>query len=584
MLYLLYGDTMKNKVIINSLLFLSFIMLISISFNPSNASTNKSTEYGIRVNSEGSFTLNGTYFKAMGVNGFRFLSDEFILFKGQSGASSGYQVGDYVKRFQMLKDYNIPFARIPFGSWGDISYDVFDMSADHHEYFAISDKLVKAAEEYNIGIIIDFFWLHTRIPTRNGEYFADLANPNSKTIQYQTKFINAIINRYKNSPAIWGYEIGNEYNLNMDYYDAKTNNAKNFITTNELADYYKNISNKIAAVDSTRLITTGDSMVRKEAYSLYTVTKDIYYSNHKPWSAGSKGTNFTTFDDYKSMIKKLNGGAINTLSLHFYEQDSFKPSGIGGTIDIYLELAKKTKQGVYLGEFGGGFTSESDAKTIFDKEMASITKRNIQLSSPWLSSSDGYYMKQNASGRQFYYDALKDYFFGKMKAYNDPYKGVYSNAWSAWKKSISVNSNIGYKITKTSNYTNETKDNTVSSYYLTGDKVSITIPANNDYDVKSIVVKTESGSDVSVSNNQFTMPNDNVTVTINTEKKTSQIKIGDVNNDGKINSMDYVLIRKSIMKQVNLSDTQIKAADLNTDGKVTTQDYVLLKIIIMNSK
>ena len=556
---------MKNKIIINSLLVISFIILIS--FNYSNAAANKSTDYGIRVNSEGSFTLNGAYFKAMGVNGFRFLSDEFILYKGQSGASSGYQAGDYVKRFQMLKDYNIPFVRIPFGSWGDISYDVFDMSADHHEYFAIADKLVKAAEEYNIGIIIDFFWLHTRIPTRNGEYFADLANPNSKTIQYQTKFINAIVNRYKDSPAIWGYEIGNEYNLNMDYYDAKTNNAKNFITTNELADYYKNISKKIAAVDSTRLITTGDSMVRKEAYSLYTVTKDINYSNHKAWSAGSKGTDFTTFDDYKSMIKKLNGGAINTISLHFYEQDSFKPSGLGGTIDVYLE-------------FGGGFTSESDAKTTFDKEMASITKRNIQLSSPWLTSSDGYYLTQNASGRQFYYESLKDYFFGKMKAYNDSYKDVYNNAWSAWKKSIKVNSNVSYKITKTSNYTNETKDNSVSSYYLTGDKVSISLTQNADYDIKSIVVKTESGANVSVSNNQFTMPNDNVVVTVNAEKKAPQVKVGDVNNDGQINSMDYVLIRKSIMKQVNLSDTQKQAADLNTDGKVTTQDYVLLKIII----
>lgn len=553
---------------------LCFIVIGLYYNNPVLAGSGKSTNYGIRI-SNGTMTLNGNYFKTMGVNGFRFLSDELTLFKGASGATAGYQAGDYEKRFQLLKDNNISFARIPFGSWGDIAFDVFDMSEDHHEYFSIADKVVRAAEKYNIGIIIDFFWLHTRVPTRNGEYFADLANPNSKTFQYQVKFINAIINRYKNSPAIWGYEIGNEYNLNMDYYDANTDNPKNYITTNELGEYYKNISNKISEADSTRLITTGDSMIKREAYQLYTVTKDIYYSNHKPWSAGSKGTSFTTFDDYKSMIKKLNGGSINTISLHFYEQDSFKPSGLGGTIDVYMEQAKKKNQAVYLGEFGGGFTSESDAREKFDKEMASIQKRGLQLSSPWLSTSDGYFMAQNDRSTQFYYESLRDYFLGKIKEYNSQYNSVIESAWSAWKKSITVNaSNVGYQLTKTNNYDNDTQP----SYYLTGDVVKLNIINSGNYKVDSISVKTASGENIAANNNQFTMPNDNVVITIN----TSVSIIGDVDGDGKINSMDYVMIKKHILKMITLTGEQLIRADVDGQNGVTSSDYVLVRKKIMN--
>lgn len=553
---------------------LCFIVIGLYYNNPVLAGSGKSTNYGIRI-SNGTMTLNDNYFKTMGVNGFRFLSDELTLFKGASGASAGYQAGDYEKRFKLLKDNNISFARIPFGSWGDIAYDVFDMSEDHHEYFAIADKIVRAAEKYNIGIIIDFFWLHTRVPTRNGEYFADLANPNSKTFQYQVKFVNAIINRYKNSPAIWGYEIGNEYNLNMDYYDAGTDNPKKYITTNELGEYYKNISNKISEADSTRLITTGDSMIRKEAYSLYQVTKDIYYSNHKAWSAGSKGTSFTTFDDYKSMIKKLNGGSINTISLHFYEQDSFKPSGLGGTIDVYMEQAKKKNQAVYLGEFGGGFTSESDAREKFDKEMASIQKRGLQLSSPWLSTSDGYFMAQNDRSTQFYYESLRDYFLGKIKEYNSQYNSVIESAWSAWKKSITVNaSNVGYQLTKTNNYDNDTQP----SYYLTGDVVKLNIINSGNYKVDSISVKTASGENIAVNNNQFTMPNDNVVITIN----TSVSIIGDVDGDGKINSMDYIMIKKHILKMITLTGEQLIRADVDGQNGVTSSDYVLVRKKIMN--
>ncbi len=52
---------------------------------------------------------------------------------------------------------------------------------------------------------------------------------------------------------------------------------------------------------------------------------------------------------------------------------------------------------------------------------------------------------------------------------------------------------------------------------------------------------------------------------------------GDVNGDDKVNSADYVLLKRHVMKTLELNETQQKNADVNSDGRLNTADYVLLK-------
>ena len=60
------------------------------------------------------------------------------------------------------------------------------------------------------------------------------------------------------------------------------------------------------------------------------------------------------------------------------------------------------------------------------------------------------------------------------------------------------------------------------------------------------------------------------------------IKVGDVNNDGKISPTDYVLIKNHIMQIKELqTEKEKKAADVNKDGKISPTDYVLIKNHIM---
>ena len=66
------------------------------------------------------------------------------------------------------------------------------------------------------------------------------------------------------------------------------------------------------------------------------------------------------------------------------------------------------------------------------------------------------------------------------------------------------------------------------------------------------------------------------------EEETIEVKVGDVNNDGKISPTDYVLVKNHIMHVKLLqTDREKKAADVNKDGKISATDYVLIKNHIM---
>lgn len=62
-----------------------------------------------------------------------------------------------------------------------------------------------------------------------------------------------------------------------------------------------------------------------------------------------------------------------------------------------------------------------------------------------------------------------------------------------------------------------------------------------------------------------------------TDTPTTSYKKGDVNNDGKISSMDYVLVKNHILNIKKLNGSAATAADVNGDNKISSMDYVLIK-------
>ena len=66
-------------------------------------------------------------------------------------------------------------------------------------------------------------------------------------------------------------------------------------------------------------------------------------------------------------------------------------------------------------------------------------------------------------------------------------------------------------------------------------------------------------------------------------KKDVKIDIkGDVDGNSKVNTKDYILIRKHILSSPKLVGKELKRADVNSDGVINTKDYIIVRKIILN--
>ena len=60
-------------------------------------------------------------------------------------------------------------------------------------------------------------------------------------------------------------------------------------------------------------------------------------------------------------------------------------------------------------------------------------------------------------------------------------------------------------------------------------------------------------------------------------------KIGDVNRNGEIDSLDYILVKRTYFKTFELDEEQRALADINGNGELDSLDYVLLKRIFFGT-
>lgn len=93
---------------------------------------------------------------------------------------------------------------------------------------------------------------------------------------------------------------------------------------------------------------------------------------------------------------------------------------------------------------------------------------------------------------------------------------------------------------------------------------------------KQVTVKNAKGETVSSGN-----IGTGYTVTIDNQKYTV-VKMGDINGDGLVKTIDYMKIKNHIMKTDILSGYSLQAADVSKDGNISTIDYMMIKNKIMS--
>lgn len=147
------------------------------------------------------------------------------------------------------------------------------------------------------------------------------------------------------------------------------------------------------------------------------------------------------------------------------------------------------------------------------------------------------------------------------------------------KTSVSINKGKSTTINYTYDGDGKVKCKSDDKSYVTcvvnSDNKTITISGiKNSSDIKVKVYATQ-GTKYSATNDY------SIVVKINNSNNTSII--GDVNGNGKIDTNDYLLIRKHLLNVSLLTGDKLKQADVNNDSKVNSSDYITIRKIIINN-
>ncbi len=322
------------------------------------------------TDSSGELRLGAASYRGIGVNYY----DAFTRTLGP-GAPTNYDAG-----FRELAARKIPFARFNAGGYWPRDWGLYQ--TNRVEYFARLDGVVKSAECHGVGLIPSLFWNMSTVPDLVGEPCNRWGDTNSRTIAFMREYTREVVTRYAASPAIWGWEFGNEYNLSADLPNAAEHRppvqpglgtppqrtAADDLTHAAMRVALREFAREVRRHDPDRIIISGNAFPRPSAW---------HQARENNWHAD-------TPEQFAEMLAADNPSPINTLCVRGYDLTTDI-----GRLPQALAVARATKKPLFVGEFGvpGAATGESREK--FATILSAIETNHIPLSALWVFDFEG---------------------------------------------------------------------------------------------------------------------------------------------------------------------------------------------------
>ena len=349
--------------------------------SPAMADNSTTQKLGLYVSNDGTLMRNGKAYRGVGVNYF----NAFLRTLQNPSDNS------YVNGFSYLASQNIPVVR--FAACGFWPNDFKLYQTNKAQYFALLDKVVKTAEDYGVGLIPSLFWFDAAVPDMMGESLNQWGNPNSKTIAFMRTYTAEVVSRYLNSPAIWGWEFGNEFNAYADLLDQASNwlppvntalgtpasrSINDAMTTNIISVALTEFAKVVRQYDANRIISSGNGQPQWNAY-------------HRHNAAWSKDTAM----QHAYILGNLSPGGINTYSVHVYPWNSTSSSPyfadmsavlLGDVVKVEMQAASLNNEPLIMGEFGSSVstTVPGQEQSDFTALINSIESNKVPLALLWV--------------------------------------------------------------------------------------------------------------------------------------------------------------------------------------------------------
>lgn len=328
----------------------------------------------LQVNKNGTLIQNGKPFRGIGVNYF----DAFYRTLNNPDDIS-YRAG-----FKTLAEYKIPFVRFMACGFWPSENDLY--FKDKERYFKLLDSVVKAAEENGVGLIPSLFFNTCTVPDMMNEPLDQWGNPKSKTIEFVRTYTREVVTRYKDSPAIWGWEFGNEFNLIADLPNAaehrpavwpnlgtaKSRSERDDLTFDMTHTAFREFAREARKYDKSRIIISGNSIPRPSAW---------HQRAEHTWTQDSE-------KQYAEMLLADNPDPMDTICIHLYPTDEKRFTRTvpdEELLKLTMDIAHKTKKPVFVGEFGVSKEKGSEAASKrFTQLLSDIEKSGVPFAALWV--------------------------------------------------------------------------------------------------------------------------------------------------------------------------------------------------------
>ncbi len=320
----------------------------------------------------------------------------------------------YREGFAELEKRGIPFVR--FAACGFWPVDMRLYVDDKEAYLTLLDDVVRAAEEHHIGLIPSLFWYDACVPDLVGEPRNQWGNPDSKTIAFMRTYTTDIVARYLDSPAIWAWELGNEYNLAVDLPNAATHrpwtvpdrgtpdsrSEADDLRHDMLMAALREFGAAVRAIDPNRPITTGHSLPRPSAH---------HQRTELSWTRDTR-------DEFSRNLMDVTPDPFNLASVHVYPHvhtTRFEQpyTSYDELIALSLDAARNANKALFIGEFGARDDEEGNGPDTAQREslalLTAIERSDVPLAALWvfdLPNQDSFINVTPTNHRSYLLDAV----------------------------------------------------------------------------------------------------------------------------------------------------------------------------------
>lgn len=283
-----------------------------------------------------------------------------------------------------LAKAGVPFVRFMCGGFWPTEQKLY--LTNREVFFQRLDRVVRCAEENHIGLIPSLFWNIPTFPDLVGEPMQELGNTNSRSIALIRDYTAEVVRRYRQSPALWAWEFGNEGTLMVDLPNAPTQHPpvvpqlgtptqrseRDELGFAHLQVAYLEFARTVRKWDPTRLIVSGNAIPRNSAW---------HNSEESSW----------TNDDakqYAEILRRDNPDPMDGISVHIYPSESY-PAGVTNLAEIIqltARIAVAAKKPLFIGEFGVGRDAGpiEVQKRRLNETLVALKKFNVPLAALWV--------------------------------------------------------------------------------------------------------------------------------------------------------------------------------------------------------